>query len=208
MKILKGEPIVIGAICLVAGFAGFSASKIVPKNTEQVVETSAKQDVDSEKMVHNELPIQKGQAKAKKVRLVYPCNRDKSKVVENFNTKCLGMQRDYLEVMKYTPNSKESFPGIVFKTQDHSLAYASIDGMVRKIEKNKDGDYIEIYNNEGLTIIYVGLNKIYVKENQKVKQGQKIGEIGNVNNLLLNNKLRFYVLENNKVVNPIKYIGK
>ena len=212
MKIIKGEPIVIGAVCAVAVFAGFSASKYehkkeVANSNEVVVETSAKiKDLDN--TVKNELPIQKEKDTIKVRNIVYPCDKAKSKIIEEFNSKCIGMQRNYLEVMKYTPDGKDSFPGVVFKTNKNSVAYASVDGVIRKIQKNNNGDYVEIESSNGLSIIYVGLSKIYVRENEEVKRGQKIGEIGNINNVLLNNKLRFYVLDNNKVIDPMKYMEK
>lgn len=212
MRILKGEPVVIGTLCLVATFVGFSASKYelkneVANNNELLVETSAKQNVE-ENIITNDLPMQINKADVKIKKIAYPCNKANSEIVEKFTTDNKIITKDYLDAMKYAPISKTNFPGVVFKTEVNSYAYASVEGTVKKIEKNKNGDYLEIEGANGFTVIYVGLSNIFVKENQTVEKGQRIGEVGNIGNVLLNNELRFFVLEDGKVIDPMKYMEK
>lgn len=60
--------------------------------------------------------------------------------------------------------------------------YCTIDGIVRIAANGYNGgagNYVEVYGKDGFYHRYLHLDKIFVKQNQEVKQGQIIGIMGN-----------------------------
>jgi lipoprotein NlpD len=68
------------------------------------------------------------------------------------------------------------------------------------------GNLVIIKHNETYFSAYAHNRKIFVKENQKVKLGQKIADMGNTgaNNVMLH----FEIRRNGRPINPLKYLPK
>ena len=83
--------------------------------------------------------------------------------------------------------------------------YAAMDGTVTvSSEEGEYGKHIDIENGEGLTR-YAHCSKLLVKEGQKVKQGDKIAEVGSTGNST-GPHLHFEIRRENRTVNPEKII--
>ena len=83
--------------------------------------------------------------------------------------------------------------------------YAAMDGTVTvSSEEGEYGKHIDIENGEILTR-YAHCSKLLVKEGQKVKQGDKIAEVGSTGNST-GPHLHFEIRRENRTVNPEKII--
>ena len=84
--------------------------------------------------------------------------------------------------------------------------YATGDGVVVKVEKNKSGygNNVVIDHGYGYKTRYAHLNTIKVKKGEKVKRGQEIGLLGNTGKSTAPH-LHYEVIKNNKTVNPINF---
>lgn len=84
--------------------------------------------------------------------------------------------------------------------------YATGDGVVKKVEKNKNGygNNILVDHGFGYMTRYAHLNTIMVKKGDKVKRGQEIGTMGNTGKSTAPH-LHYEVIKNNKTVNPINF---
>ena len=86
----------------------------------------------------------------------------------------------------------------------------SFDGVV--VEKINDSLYgltVVVESVEGLKAYYSGLSEVSVYVNEKVTQGQKIGESGeSVINASLGNHLHFSIMHGNEYLNPLKAYNK
>ena len=96
--------------------------------------------------------------------------------------------------------------------------YAAADGVVVGVvkgitrEQNASdgggyGNYVIIQHKDGtFSTLYAHCSKVDVSKGQEVKQGQKIGEVGNTGNSS-GNHLHFEVRQNGTAVNPRNYIS-
>ncbi|MBQ8222379.1 MAG: M23 family metallopeptidase [Bacteroidales bacterium] len=84
--------------------------------------------------------------------------------------------------------------------------YATGDGVVAKVEKNKSGygNNIIVDHGYGYKTRYAHLSSIKVKKGEKVKRGQEIGTLGNTGKSTAPH-LHYEVIKNNKAVNPINF---
>lgn len=96
--------------------------------------------------------------------------------------------------------------GIDFSGPEGIGIYASGDGTVIKVERNKSGygNNIIIDHGYGYKTRYAHLKDIKVKKGSKVKRGQEIGTMGNTGKSTAPH-LHYEVLKNNKAVNPINF---
>ncbi len=86
--------------------------------------------------------------------------------------------------------------------------YAAADGRISSTGKQKYfGKFIGISHKFGYKTNYAHLNKIFVKEGDKVKRGQIIAEMGN-SGRSTGSHLHFEVLRYNKYRNPYEYLNK
>ena len=84
--------------------------------------------------------------------------------------------------------------------------YATGDGVVSKVEKNKSGygNNIIIDHGYGYKTRYAHLHSFSVKKGDKVKRGQEIGKMGNTGKSTAPH-LHYEVIKNNKAINPINF---
>ena len=96
--------------------------------------------------------------------------------------------------------------GIDFSGPIGTGIYATGDGVVKKVEKNKNGygNHILVDHGYGYMTRYAHLNTIMVKKGDKVKRGQEIGTMGNTGKSTAPH-LHYEVIKNNKTVNPINF---
>lgn len=93
--------------------------------------------------------------------------------------------------------------GLDIAMPENSRIFAVYDGVVVKADYNNvRGNYVVIKHSDNLETTYNHCNKILVRENQKVKQGERIALVG-ATGYATGNHLHYEVLLNNKYVNPI-----
>jgi murein DD-endopeptidase MepM/ murein hydrolase activator NlpD len=87
-------------------------------------------------------------------------------------------------------------------TIDYS-AYATMTGYVNSIEKSREGygNSVIISNEHGMKTLYGHLDKIYVKPNQRIKPGDKVGKIGNTG-FSTGRHLHYEIIYNETKLNP------
>lgn len=96
--------------------------------------------------------------------------------------------------------------GIDFSGPVGTGIYATGDGVVSKVEKNKSGygNNIIIDHGYGYKTRYAHLHSFSVKKGDKVKRGQEIGKMGNTGKSTAPH-LHYEVIKNNKAINPINF---
>ena len=96
--------------------------------------------------------------------------------------------------------------GIDIGANTGTAIYAAMEGTVSLVSSEGDyGKHVEIKNGEVLTR-YAHCSKIVVKEGAKIKQGQKIAEVGSTGRAT-GPHLHFEVIRSGRTINP-EYILK
>lgn len=91
--------------------------------------------------------------------------------------------------------------GIDIAANEGTVFIAAMEGKVTLVSSQSGyGNHIYIENND-VTTIYAHCKTIYVKEGDKISQGQQIGEVGQTGNAT-GPHLHFEVRKGNRVVNP------
>ncbi len=95
--------------------------------------------------------------------------------------------------------------GLDFSAPKGTPVYASADGVIRFAGMNGGyGNMVMIDHHYGFETGYGHLNKIVVRSGQKVKRGDKIGEVGNTG-ISTAPHLHYEVRHNGKHLNPMTY---
>lgn len=116
------------------------------------------------------------------------------------------------ENLVYSNTLKEwvTHNGIDIKAEKASIVKAASDGKVKFIKNDpRYGITVAIEHDNGYVSIYANLlTAEFVKEEEKVKQGQTIGTIGNtaVFEIADEPHLHFEILKEDKYLNPSEYI--
>ncbi|WP_066632570.1 M23 family metallopeptidase [Desulfolucanica intricata] len=93
--------------------------------------------------------------------------------------------------------------GIDIAAAENAPVIAVKTGTVKKIgEDPKLGPYVLLDHGNGCLTMYAQLQNIAVKEKEKVRAGQKIGEVGTVGDVD-GSGLHFEIRENEKLVDPL-----
>ena len=96
--------------------------------------------------------------------------------------------------------------GIDIGANEGTPIYAAMEGTVTVVsEEGEYGKHIDVTNGDVLTR-YAHCSKLLVKEGQKVKQGDKIAEVGSTGNST-GPHLHFEIRRDNRVVNPDEIIN-
>ena len=91
--------------------------------------------------------------------------------------------------------------GIDIAANEDTIFIASMEGTVELVSSEGDlGNHIKITNGEVATV-YAHCSKIYVKEGEKINQGQKIGEVGQTGNAT-GPHLHFEIKKDGRYVDP------
>ena len=119
---------------------------------------------------------------------------------------------EYTDNLTYNPTLKrfESHKAVDFYAEEGTSVFAVTDGTVTNVENSfLEGYTITIDHGNGLKTVYNSLSEnTAVTVGQKVVSGEVIGEVS-VTNRKENNEgahLHFYMLENDQVINPEKYL--
>ena len=106
---------------------------------------------------------------------------------------------------------KRPHTGIDFTAPRGTKVYAAGDGVVTVVVNNRSrsgyGTHIKLDHGFSYESFYGHLDKVYVREGQKVKRGQMIGEVGNTG-LSVAPHLHYEVRKNQRAINPIHYFFK
>ncbi len=95
--------------------------------------------------------------------------------------------------------------GVDFSAPRGTPIYTTADGRVTKVEYSKGyGRQVEIDHGFGYITKYAHMSKWDIYKGQRVKRGQKIGEVGSTG-LSSAPHLHYEVIHNKKKVNPINY---
>jgi murein DD-endopeptidase MepM/ murein hydrolase activator NlpD len=97
--------------------------------------------------------------------------------------------------------------GIDFTAPRGTAVQATGDGVVKRVEKRRTGyGYnVIIDHGYGYESLYAHFSKITVKEGEKVKRGQKIGEVGSTGTSTAPH-CHYEIKYKGKKVNPIDYV--
>lgn len=97
--------------------------------------------------------------------------------------------------------------GIDFALTVNSPIYATADGVVELVWKDKEGYgfRISIDHGYGFRTVYAHLSRFYVREKQVVKKGQLIARSGNTG-YSFGPHLHYEVHKNNIPINPLRYM--
>ena len=116
----------------------------------------------------------------------------------------------YFSSSRFHPILKVNRPhtGIDFTAPRGTKVYATGDGTVSELKINRGrsgyGTYVKLDHGFTYESFYGHLDKIYVKEGQKIKRGQVIGEVGNTG-LSMAPHLHYEIRKNGRPINPIHY---
>ncbi len=95
--------------------------------------------------------------------------------------------------------------GIDLAAQRGTPIMATADGIIEFAGKNAGyGLFVRINHKYGFETAYGHLRKIYVRSGQRVKRGDKIGEVGSTG-LATSSHLHYEVIQNGKVQNPYDF---
>ncbi len=177
--------------------------------SEKIVEESAMQDLDQEKTESKKENVVTEVIK-REFSCVQPLAKNTYEIVDTFAEKYEGFNQTYIETIIFKINFKSGNPGIIYKAKkDNTKVYAIEAGTVIAVGDNtarKAGYDIIIEHENGVKSEYYCLKEVKIKKGDKVKRGQNIAIVGDIDSTLLKNELRVYILENDKIVNPSKYI--
>lgn len=127
----------------------------------------------------------------------------------------------YLPVLKPVPNARQTdgygnrrhpilklirfHPGVDLAADKGTPIIAPADGYVKYAGRYGGyGNFVKINHKYGYETWYGHLNKIYVRNGQYIKRGDKIGEVGSTG-LSTSNHLHYEVHYNGKTLNPDQF---
>lgn len=172
-------------------------------NTDMVVNTAKRIDVLSSQMY----------VQSKSFDEIYEMAKNKSEMLSCIPAIMPVKKTDIYRISSHYGQRTDPFykvtkfhGGIDFSGPVGLGIYATGDGTVIRVEKNKSGygNNILIDHGYGYKTRYAHLNTIKVKKGEKVKRGQEIGTMGNTGKSTAPH-LHYEVIKNNKTVNPINF---
>lgn len=205
-------------LCAVATVAAITAGRNNSKNIEKNEDVAVEQ-ANNESLVNQpENPGNALQVKEELGDVPVVQNNNETEPVSNsanmsFQNPVVGtLGRAYSEdpVLFKTTTSYKTHLAMDIKAEDSAAVSAVGSGVVKKVGKDTEGNYVEIDHQNGLTTIYGNLQEqIAVKEGDTVTAGQQIGSVGNTTNLAYEDYgtyLHFQVMKDGVAVDPAKYV--
>ena len=162
----------------VGGIGGASDTEKVEKENKE-----ASQEKAEEKMSQNEIDVEY--------------------IKENYNLKLpvTGTVTSRYGQRESTEVVSANHQGIDIGANEGTPIYAAMEGtVILASEEGEYGKHLDIKNGDVLTR-YAHCSKLIVKEGQKVKQGEKIAEVGSTGNST-GPHLHFEIRRNNRTINP------
>ena len=156
----------------------------------------------------NNNEIEKSESKEKEEKTKSQSELDVEYLKENYNFKIpvTGTVTSRYGKREATEVVSANHQGIDIGANEGTPIYASIEGTVTVAsEEGEYGKHIDITNGDVLTR-YAHCSKLLVKEGEKVKQGDKIAEVGSTGNSS-GPHLHFEIRRENRTINP-EYILK
>ncbi len=96
--------------------------------------------------------------------------------------------------------------GLDFRAKIGTPIYAAADGVAVKAHSMRGyGKVVEIRHDKTYSTLYAHMNRITVKKGQKIKRGDKIGEVGNTGRST-GPHLHYEVHKNGIAVNPARFV--
>lgn len=203
-------------LCAVATVAAITAGRNNNKNSEE--DKVALEQTEKEVVTQPEKPENALQVKEELEPVPTVKNDDTTAVSSqtkvSFKNPVEGtLGRAYSEDPVYwaTTKSYKNHLAMDVKAAEGSAVVAVSAGVVKKVDANTEGTYVEIDHQNGLTTIYGNLKEqVLVKAGDKVTAGQEIGAVGKTTNLAYEeygDYLHFQVLQGGKEVDPAKYVS-
>lgn len=108
-------------------------------------------------------------------------------------------------------NGTRKHNGIDLQAPIGTPVYAVRGAKVQEARASRGmGNYAELLHEEGYVTVYGHLSKINVKKNQRVRQGERIGEVGKTGNAShpgVIPHLHFELWRNGDLLNPMDFLG-
>lgn len=198
------KPAVYGiyALTFISVFSGiyFIEKNLEPDNTFN----EENFEYVSETIFENEIPVV-----SDSVQIIRPYKASDVEIIKNYY--------NYMDDSEKQKNSLIFFEetylqntGVLYSGSENFDVVSILDGTVISVkEDNILGKVVEIRHDNDTISIYQSLSEILVKENDTIKQGDKIGKSG-VNNLSkdLGDHLHFELIIKGQNVNPEEYYEK
>jgi len=204
-------------LCAVATVAAVTAGRNNSKNSEDdnvALEQAEKEVVTQPEKPENALQVQEELEPVPTVQNDDDTTAVSSQAEVSFKNPVEGtLGRAYSEDPVYwsTTNSYKNHLAMDVKAAEGTAVVAVSAGVVKKVDANTEGTYVEIDHQNGLTTIYGNLKEqVLVKSGDKITSGQEIGSVGKTTNLAYEeygDYLHFQVLQDGKEIDPAKYVS-
>lgn len=204
-------------LCAVATVAAVTAGRNNGKNSEEdsvALEQTEKEVVTQPEKPENALQVQENLEPVPTVQNDDDTAAVSSQTEVSFKNPVEGtLGRAYSEDPVYwaTTDSYKNHLAMDVKAAEGTAVVAVSDGIVKKVDVNTEGTYVEIDHQNGLTTVYGNLQEqVLVKVGDKITAGQEIGAVGKTTNLAYEeygDYLHFQVFQDGKEVDPAKYVS-
>lgn len=141
--------------------------------------------------------------------IIKPYTDENVKIIQNFYNYKSSQEEQENSIINYEETYLQN-KGVSYGKDGTFDVVSILDGTVVSVKQDKLlGNVVEIKNNDKVTSVYQSLGEVFVKENDKVIQGQAIGKSGISNiNKDLGEHLDFELKINGVFVNPEEYYNK
>ncbi len=189
----------LGLVCLIS-YATIQSLKVADDKQIDNLEY-----VSYEILTDNVMPVSK-EEKVEKTDLVRPYEDQSVEIGKSFYD-YQGEEENQQDSIIYYENTYIQNTGVDYVSKEVFQVRAIKDGTVTSITKDDiTGTTIKIEHDNNMISVYQSVNKVTVKEKDKVTKGQQIAVSGTNNiNSSLGNHLHFELYNKNVLVDPEKY---
>ncbi len=189
----------LGLVCLIS-YATIQSLKVA--NDKQIDNLEY---VSYEILTDNVMPVSK-EEKVEKTDLVRPYEDQSVEIGKSFYD-YQGEEENQQDSIIYYENTYIQNTGVDYVSKEVFQVRAIKDGTVTSITKDDiTGTTIKIEHDNNMISVYQSVDKVTVKEKDKVTKGQQIAVSGTNNiNSSLGNHLHFELYNKNVLVDPEKY---